>query len=160
MTITVQKIPNMWTALGLASHFVARREPFGGFKSRELIRTLSAQMQRGHYLLALDRSEKEARVVGYVGWALYDRAVAERFAATGVPPQAELSEGGDVVWILTLAVQDRRTLSALFKAGRALYPAHRVMGIRHKADGRKVVLDRRNAKTLDGKGSSRRLPAS
>jgi hypothetical protein len=143
MTISVQKIPGQWTALGLAAHYIARHEPFGGFRSRDLIRTLSAQIQRGHYLFALDKSANDARVVGYFGWALYENAVAERFAATGVPPDRELAQGGDVVWILTVVVDNRRSMFTLMKEGRALYPHHRVMGIRHKTGGKRVVFDQR-----------------
>ncbi|MGK9167535.1 hypothetical protein KXR53_14615 [Inquilinus limosus] len=142
MTISLKKIPGPWLALGLAANFLARREPFGSFRSSDLIRTLSRQIQRGHYLFALDSSagDAEARVVGYLGWSLYDHATADRFAATGVPPAEDLAEGGDVVWILTAAAADRRAFFALAKAGRALYPAHRVMAVRHK-QGRRVVFD-------------------
>lgn len=140
--ITVKKMPSHWLALGLAAHFLARRPPFANFRSTDLIRTLSAQIHRGHYLFALDgsRDDADARVVGYFGWALYSHDAAERFAATGRPPVEELAEGGDVAWVLTTAAIDRGSFFALAKAGRALYPDHRIMGIRHKG-GRRVLFD-------------------
>lgn len=140
--ITVKKMSNHWLALGLAAHFLARRPPFANFRSTDLIRTLSAQIHRGHYLFALDDSgaATEARVVGYLGWVLYGHEAAERFAETGKPPAEELAEGGDVAWVLTSAAVDRRSFFALAKAGRTLYPNHRVMGIRHKSNKR-VVFD-------------------
>jgi hypothetical protein len=145
--ITVKKMPGQWLALGLAAHFLARRAPFENFRSGDLIRTLSAQVHRGHYLFALDGSacQSEARVVGYLGWALYGHRAAERFSATGKPPAEELVVGGDVVWVLTSAAVDRAAFFALVKAGRALYPDHRVMGIRHKG-GRRVVFDQWRAR--------------
>ena len=146
MALTVKKVPDLWLALGLAAHFVARRAPFNRFPAGDLIRTLSAQINRGHYLFALDTSAKPARVVGYFGWALYDHSVAERFAATGVPPSDRLATGGDVVWILTAVAENRGAFFALGKSARALYPAHRVMGIRHKANGKRIIFDQSRAR--------------
>lgn len=145
MTISVKKISGQWLALGLAANFLARRHPFADFRSSDLIRTLSAQIQRGHYLFALDETagDGQARVLGYFGWALYDHEAADRFRATGKPPVEELSDGGDVAWVLTSAAVDRAAFFALAKAGRALYPHHRIMGIRHKTGGKRVVFDQR-----------------
>ncbi len=139
MSINVRTIPNPWVALGLAAHYTARTATFGRFKADELIRTLWLQISRGHYLLALDTGAEPARVVGYFGWALYDRATAERFARSGVPPSEEAANG-EVLWILTAAAEERSAFFALMKATRALYPDHRVMAVRHK-DGRRVMLD-------------------
>ncbi len=143
MTISVKKISGQWLALGLAANFLARRAPFADFRSSDLIRTLSAQIHRGHYLFALDEAagDGQARVLGYLGWALYDHEAADRFRATGKPPTEELMDGGDVAWVLTSAAVDRVTFFALARAGRALYPHHRIMGIRHKAGGKRVVFD-------------------
>jgi hemolysin-activating ACP:hemolysin acyltransferase len=145
MAITVKKISGVWLALGVAAHLLAKREPFANFRSSDLIRTLSAQIHSGHYLLALDSSTKasDARVVGYLGWALYDHTAAEQFAATGAPPAEGLTEGGDVIWVLTFAAEDRHAFFELTKAARTLYPRHRVMGIRHKAGRKKVMFDQR-----------------
>lgn len=145
MSIVVRKLPDPWTALGPAAHFVARHEPFGRFAAADLIRTLSGQVHRGHYLFALDTAARPARVVGYFGWALYDDAEAERYAATGVPPARERKEGGSVLWILTAAADTRPAFFALVKATRALYPDHRVMAVRNKARG-KVTLDQSRAR--------------
>ena len=155
MKVTVKKIPDSWVALGLAAHFVAKHNTFARFPAGDLIRTLSTQINRGHYLFALDTSTAPARVVGYIGWALYDNAVAELFAQTGVPPADELANGGDVVWILTAASANRRAFFELLKKGRALYPAHRVMAIRHKTGGKRVIFDQSRARI---KARNARLP--
>jgi hypothetical protein len=91
--------------------------------------------------VALDTANDPARLVGYFGWSLFHHAAAERFAATGVPPAEELADGGDVAWLLTSVADSRNAFFALAKAARALYPNHRIMGIRHKRDGRRVVFD-------------------
>jgi hemolysin-activating ACP:hemolysin acyltransferase len=142
----VKKIPSPWLALGLAAHFVAKHDPFGRFPAVDLIRTLSGQVHRGQYLFALDDSTKPARVLGYLGWALYDDAEAERFAATGVPPAEERADGGSVVWITTAAADSRTAFFALVKAARALYSTHRVMAIRSKPSGKKVTFDQSRAR--------------
>jgi hypothetical protein len=145
MTITIKKLPGPWVPLGLAAHFVSRHDPFSRFPAEELIRTLSGQVHRGHYLFAFDVSLKPARVLGYFGWALYDDAEAERFAATGVPPAEERADGGSVLWITTAAATSRPAFFALVKATRALYPTHRVMAIRNKAR-RKITFDQSRAR--------------
>jgi hypothetical protein len=141
MRIVAKKFPDPWLALGAAAHFVARHEPFGSFLAAELVRTLSGQVHRGHYLFALDVSAKPARVVGYFGWQLYSDVEAERFAATGSPPADESTVDGNVVWILTAVADSRPAFFALVKAARSFYPAHRVMGIRHKTRRGTVTLD-------------------
>lgn len=145
MAIIAKTLPNTWQSLGLAAHFVARHEPFGGFPARDLIRTLSRQIERGHYLFAFDTSQDPARIVGFFGWALYDDATAEQFIATGKPPAQELASGGDVIWILTAAVDSQQAFRAIVRAARAVYPHHRVLGIRYK-DGKRVVIDQSRAR--------------
>jgi hypothetical protein len=111
----------------------------------DLVRTLSGQVERGHYLFALDTGTDPARVVGYYGWALYPQAVAERFAMVGAPPPEDPGREGEVVWILTAAAEDRAAFFALAKAARARYPHHRVMAIRHKPH-RRVLFDQWRAR--------------
>jgi hypothetical protein len=152
MAIVVKTLPNQWLALGVAAHYVGRRAPFGDFTAGDLVRTLSGQVERGHYLLAFDTGTEPARVVGYYGWALYPHAVAERFAEFGAPPPDDPGHDGEVVWILTAAAEDRAAFFALAKAARARYPQHRVMAVRHKRD-RRVVFDQWRARTNAETGS-------
>lgn len=132
-------------ALGTALHFVARREPFASFRAADLVSTLNGQVQRGHYRFAVDGP----RVLGYVGWALYDEDVAARAAAGGhPPPTAAMTQGANVVWILTAVSTTPAAFVALVRALRSAYPGLRVMGVRHKprADGERpgrIVFDRR-----------------
>jgi hypothetical protein len=139
-------------ALGLASHFVARQPTFGRFSADSLIRTLDSQIRRNHYLFAFDTTAAPARVVGYFGWALYDHAAAEAFAATGVSPRQEFDEGGDVIWLMTAASLSRPAFFALMKATRALYPHHRAMAVRNRPDGRRAPLDQDRARVRSRMG--------
>jgi hemolysin-activating ACP:hemolysin acyltransferase len=155
MAVVIKKLPDPWLALGLAAHFIGGREPFSRFPAGDLIRTLNGQIRRGHYLFALDTTAEPARVVGYLGWALYDNALADRFIATGVPPADDRATEGDVAWILTAAALNRGAFFAMAKAARALYPEHRVIAIRHKAGGKRVLLDQSRARLRARRGSAR-----
>lgn len=141
----VRTLPGRLVALGAAAHFVSRHEPFASFPSSSLIRTLSSQVDRGHYRFAIEGQ----RVVGYIGWALYDEADAQAFERTGQSPPDERALGADVVWILTAAVSGAEALLPMYKALRALYPGRRLMGIRHKGGGRRMIFDRMLQKASD-----------
>lgn len=143
--IRVATLSNASQALGTALHFVARREPFASFRAADLVATVSGEIDRGHYRFALDG----ARVLGYVGWALYDADVAARAAEGGHPPPApQATRGADVVWILTAVSITPAAFIALVRALRAAYPGLRMMGVRHKAQPggnahERIVFDRR-----------------
>lgn len=152
MPMTVRTFPDPWMALGIAVHFVAKREPFAQFPAGDLTRTLAAQTRRGHYLFALDTNVRPAKVRGYCGWALFTTDVADRCAQASGPLPDGLEAGGDVVWLLTAAVENSSAYSALQRELRSLYPGHRLMAVRHKS-GRRIVLERRSkqpAATRDG----------
>ena len=136
--LTLRPLTGRFGRLGVALHFVARIAPFANFRSTELVATLDAQIQREHCLFALDGE----RVVGYLGWALYDAAVAERFARGGPAPAIALAHGADVAWILTAVSLNHAALLQLVRALRERYPTLRVMGIRYKGNGRRIVFDR------------------
>jgi len=137
--LTVRTLDSPMTALGVAAHFVARHPPFDTFPAGALMRTLSGQVERRHYRLALEGR----RVVGYLGWALYQSSEAERFAATGRPPDDSDQAPPDVVWILTAVTARPDTLLVLYRVVRAAYPGLLLMAMRHKPGGRRVVFRRR-----------------
>jgi len=143
----IQKLSNKWLALGLAAHYLARRQPFGGFRSEDLVKTLNAQIERGRYLFAMEAAGENARVIGYFGWSLYGHDEAERFAATGIPPAERVGDDGEVIWLMTAAAESRAAFFGLIRATRAAHPTHRVMGIRHKA-GQKVTFDQWRSRDL------------
>lgn len=139
--LTVGSLAGHWNRLGIALHFVGRVEPFASFRSVDLVNTLNAQIEREHCLFALEGR----RVVGYLGWACYDAAVAEPFAHGGGPPPNTLAQGHDVAWILTAAAIQQSALMPMVRALRARFPGMRVMGVRHKPQARgtrRVVFDR------------------
>jgi hemolysin-activating ACP:hemolysin acyltransferase len=136
--IQIRTMPGRYQALGVALHYLARRPPFSEFKATELVRTIDAQLDRGHCRFAVEGTT----VVGYLGWALYDEADAATFARTGQPPDNSRANGHDVVWILTAAASDDGALLALIRNLRSQHAGKRIMGIRHRRPGRRVVFDR------------------
>lgn len=137
MAITIRALDPSYTTLGIALHFLARRAPFSGFRFGDLTQTVDDQIRRRHALFAFD----DRRVVGYLGWHLYDLAVAREFARTGRPPPLERPDGADVAWVMTAAAAVPETLVALVEAGKACNIGRRAMGVRYKKNGRRVIFD-------------------
>jgi hemolysin-activating ACP:hemolysin acyltransferase len=136
--IHIRTLPGRFQALGEALHYLSRRPPFSDFKATELVRTIDAQLERRHYRFAVEGTT----VVGYLGWALYDLQDAVAFTRTGQPPDNSRANGRDVVWILTAATSGSGALLALIEDLRSQHAGKRVMGVRHRRPGRRVVFDR------------------
>jgi len=160
LMVQVVTLPSPTLALGTALHFVARREPFASFRAADLVSTVNGQVQRGHYRFAVDGQ----RVLGYVGWALYDADVAARAAAGGhPPPTSAMTQGADVVWILTAVSTTPAAFVALVRALRAAYPDLRMMGVRHKPGPHgerreRIVFDRRPCDDAPAGACGTRVP--
>lgn len=157
MSIMARTVSNPWMALGLATHFVARHQPFAGFPAGDLIRTIDRQISRQHYLFAFDTTSDPARVVGFFGWSLYSNADADQFASTGKLPSNELTEGGQVIWILTAVAESEAAFRTIVRKARESYPHHRVMAIRHK-NGKRVIFDQSRSRVAERSAEQGRKP--
>lgn len=134
---TVRQVEGRHLALGLALPYLAARQPFAAFQAGELTRTVAAQVLRGHYLMAFEG----ARLVGYLGWACYSADDAAAYARSLVPPPEDRASGQGVVWLLTAAATVPAALDAMLRDGRRRYPGWRVMGVRHRGNGKVVMFD-------------------
>lgn len=137
MSILVTQMNRPEAALAAASHFLARRAPFDRFAFGPMTLSLDHQAKAKTYLFALEGQ----KVVGYVGWVMLDAARARAFAREGRIPGPGDTGGDDVVWVLVAGADSRQALEAMLAAGRRRYAGKRVMGVRHKPGGRKVVFD-------------------
>lgn len=137
MPLTIREIDNPYVALGIAAHFLARRAPFSGFRFGDLVQTLDVQLRRHHARFAFEGE----RMVGYIGWALYGAQEAAQFAQTGRPPPLDQPDGGDVLWVLTVAAVAPQVAKALTGTAHGLHVGKRAMGVRYRANGKKVVFD-------------------
>ncbi|KQP54191.1 hypothetical protein ASG40_19145 [Methylobacterium sp. Leaf399] len=137
MALTIQPIEAPYPALGIATHFLARRAPFSGFRFGDFVNTLDGQIRRRHALFAID----DGRMVGYLGWAVYSAEDARQFACTGRPPPNDRANGTEVVWVLTAAAVSPAGFKALIDTGKSLNIGRRAMGVRYKPSGAKIVFD-------------------
>jgi hypothetical protein len=134
----VRQVDGRHLAMGLALPYLAARQPFAAFPAGDLVRTVAGQILRGHYLMAFEGS----RLVGYLGWAHYDRADALAFARSLQPPPEDRANGRDVAWVQTAAATFHAALDALVLEGRARHEGWRAMGVRHRRNGGVVVFDK------------------
>lgn len=133
----LRRVEGRHLAMGLALPYLAARQPFAAFQAGELTRTVAGQILRGHYLMAFEG----ARLVGYLGWACYSPEDAAAFARSLQAPPDARADGQGVVWLQTAAAGSSPALGAMLAQGRARYGGWRVMGVRHRRNGRVVVFD-------------------
>ena len=148
MAITIAQMNRPEAALAAAVHFLARRQPFDRFGFGAMALSLDTQIRQKTYLFALDG----AKVRGYLGWIMLDTARAEAFAREGRVPRFDETGGEDVAWLLIVAAVERAALKAMIAAARRRYPGKRVMGVRHKPNGQKIVFDCLNRPRADLRG--------
>lgn len=133
--LVVTRMKDRQAALGVALHFLARRKPFSAFAAEQLVLSVARHVDSRRYMMAF----RDGRLVGFLGWEIYGTEVAERFARTLVPPKRGEEGGGEVVWLMIAAAEERRALALMLDAGRRLHPGLIVMGVRHKPGGRPAV---------------------
>jgi hemolysin-activating ACP:hemolysin acyltransferase len=140
MTITVTQIKRPDAALAAAAHFLARRSPFDQFGFGAMTLSLDTQIKHNTYLFAVDGP----KVVGYIGWIMLDATRAEAFARQNRIPRFDEAGGDDVAWLLVVAATNRDALKHMLAAARRRYPGKRIMGVRYKPDGKRIVFDTLN----------------
>jgi len=111
-------------ALGMAVAFLMADPAFQALRFGHWARVLAGQIRRGHYLFVADR----IAVVGFVGWALADRAKAEAWLAGRGELSFDDSQAGEIVvlnaWKTVTPAANRfliRALRELFLDKQALY---------------------------------------
>jgi hemolysin-activating ACP:hemolysin acyltransferase len=124
-------------ALAAAVHFLARRAPFDRWYFGMMTLSLDTQIKQKTYLFAVD----EMKVVGYLGWIMLDAARAEAFAKENRTPRFDETGGDDVAWILVAAATSREALKLMLDAAARRYPGKRVMGVRYKPGGKRVLFN-------------------
>lgn len=129
------RLSNHWEALGLASHLLHASKPFDGYPFGRLTATLNAQIQRDHYLFTL----REQQVVGYVGWALCSKKVAEDWVERAIEPRLNACLDGDHWIALTWYAAQAGTVLAQARHLRALYPDKIGVGRRDYGNGKTSV---------------------
>jgi hypothetical protein len=143
MALVVTQMNRPDAALAAAVHFLARRAPFDAFAFGVMTLSLDAQIKRKSYLFAIDGNV----VAGYVGWVMLDTARAEAFARENRTPRFDEAGGDDVLWLLVAAATSRGALMSMVEALRRRYPGKRVMGVRNKPGGKRILFDSTDRRT-------------
>ena len=152
------RLSNHWEALGLATHLLHTSKPFHDYPFGRLTATLNAQIQRHHYLFTLRGQE----VLGYVGWALCSKKVAEDWVERAIEPRLNACLDGDHWIALTWYASQAGVVCAQARHLRGLYPDKIGVGRRDYGHGKtRVKRFRSYTSPADGSGAaSGRLEAS
>lgn len=105
-------------ALGLAVEHLMRKPAYDGLKFTDWSKILAGQINRGHYRFVLDAN---GLVLGMVGWALTDKAVAEQWVRGAASGEIPGREGNCIifnVWSADTAEINRVVLGAAREAMR------------------------------------------
>ena len=130
--IAVRQLTDAQAAIGLAASYVSLHPPFDAYRAGRLIGTIAGQVERRQYAFAV----KCGQVVGYCGWALCHREIAEAWLAGGEPPTSDECLKGDVVVLTILAAAESAAVIRLTRHLRQAYAgrtfmAHRLRGGRN-----------------------------
>jgi tetratricopeptide (TPR) repeat protein len=112
-------------ALGLTVDYLAKKPTFARLAFGEWTGTLAHQVRRGHQFFVVD---SEQRIVGFLGWALTERALAQAWVEGRTGLRDDQCRDGDCVIVNALAADTRaamqflqRTVRELFKDKSAFY---------------------------------------
>ncbi len=125
------RLSNHWEALGLATHLLHASKPFNNYPFGRLAATLNAQIRRDHYVFTLRGRE----VVGYVGWALCSKKVAEDWVEKAIEPRLDACLDGDYWIALTWYASQGGVVLAQARHLRARYPDKIGVGRRDYGNG-------------------------
>ena len=129
----IVKVANPATALGLAVSHLMLKPAFAKLQFGDWSRILVGQINRGHYLLAVDAQE---RVVGFMGWLLTAQDKAEAWVEDRRGLSFEDSRAGDCVVINAWSADSNAITRAILRhARRAFADKAMVYYKRHYPDG-------------------------
>ena len=131
--LRIVKVANPATALGLAVSHLMLKPAFARLQFGDWSRILVGQINRGHYLLAVDPQE---RVVGFMGWLLTSQDKAEAWVEDRRGLSFADSRAGDCV-VINAWSADRNAITReiLRHARRAFADKAMVYYQRHYPDG-------------------------
>ena len=130
---TALRDPNGFSALGRAVSYLMTkpsfaRQPFGAWS-----RTLTGQINRGHYFFITS----EKRIIGFVGWALTDAEFADRWLRNSVDLPSDRCADGDCMVINAWAADTNDAHRFALKHLRThAVGLHAAYAKRYYADGR------------------------
>jgi hypothetical protein len=115
----------------LRPHKPFSQAPFGVYAS-----VVRGQIAREHYVFAV----QERLIVGYVGWAICEEAIARAWTEQRHAPKYAQCLSGDC-WVgLTYYATSRHATFAMMGHIKQRYPGYKIYGLRRYQDGRERFL--------------------
>ena len=105
-------------ALGLAVDYLSKKAVFGRLPFGEWSRTLAHQVGRGQQVFVVDGDE---RVLGYLGWALTDPALAEQWLRGLSALSDDQCQGGDCAILNAWAADSKPAARLLVATAREIF---------------------------------------
>jgi hypothetical protein len=105
-------------ALGVSASFLGMRRPFAAQATQEFVGTLMGQIERRHYCVTFD----ESGIVGFLGWGLCERGIAEDWANGRKAPTYDQCLAGDTVVLFSVAASKPEVLKAHRRELKRRYP--------------------------------------
>ena len=123
-------------ALGLVTSLLHEITPFKSEKFGELVDELEDHISRKQYLITLSNQSKP---LGYVGWGVCDRQVADDWAEKDYcPTNLECLQDGVVLIFKFYSTSSEVSMHQL-RALKQLYPRHELLAKRIKPNGYRQV---------------------
>lgn len=97
---------------GMVMDYLCRTAPFSEFTSKTLADALHQQLKMGHHLVAM----RQGVVVGYAGWLLTSKAIAEAWVADRGSLRSHPS--AEVAALTIVAADERPVVTRLIRGAR------------------------------------------
>ncbi len=111
---------NAHEAFSLALQMLAGTAPFSACKMSDMGSTLKGEINRHHYLFAIDGQTK--KIEGYMGWGLFPKKIAEKIMNEKYVPSEDECGEGDYGVVFTFVAYTPEVCKALARFCRAIHP--------------------------------------
>jgi hypothetical protein len=139
--VVIVQLDGSFEAFGVIVDYLSRMQPFARYDIGHFASAVRRQLRSGHHLAAMQGRS----LVGYVGWLLTSRTIAEEWLGTGGRLLSVEKSKADAAALTIVAAAERRVLMRLIRGARKLNPGTRVYFKRQYAQAsrraRKAAVD-------------------
>jgi hypothetical protein len=126
----IVQLESSFQAFGLLIDHLSRVAPFSRYDLGNFARALRQQLRHGHHLAAM----RGPVLVGYVGWLLTSREIAEKWLQSGDVLRPVERSAANAAALTVVSAQERGVLLRLIRGARTMNPAIRVYFKRQYAE--------------------------
>jgi hypothetical protein len=129
--VKIVQLGGSFEAFGVIVDYLSRIQPFSRYDIGNFAMAVRQQLRNGHHLAAM----RGMTVVGYAGWLLTSRAIAEEWLQSeGILRPVERHKA-DAAALTVVTTKERQVLLRLIRGARKLNPGIRVYFKRQYAQG-------------------------